>query len=483
MSVRESRPRRSTTHKIAIAVIVALLVWRPGLPAMAAPTGAPTPTLEELVQALRAQQQDLAEQKRKLQEQAKKIAGQEQKLTAQAKLIEEQQRNLKKLSGQMRLASTPANQAAVRPAVYTSQNATPEITPVAPDSGTPPPQPPTTETLPQPPAGGAPPQPKPPTAIETAPAGTQQPETFEKPREQFLLEAGGILLPPGVLQIEPSVQYTHVSANQVSISGFTIFDAIVIGTIDVNKLDSDIIQGEVTARLGLPFRTQVDVAIPGIYRRDTETFGVGTSTATDSTIEGTGIGDITAGIEWQPFLGHGWIPDVVLRVLGVFPTGKSAFDVGTQQINIGGGTMETRLKQSPTGSGFYTVEPGFTALWKFDPVAIFAGGTFKHSFERTFGNAGTIQPGDTYEFVSGMNFAINDQVALNLAFDDQIVTSTTQNGVKVTGSAFNDGRAIIGASVGITPNITLLGSLEIGLTQQSPDFVAELRLPITISLF
>ncbi len=82
-----------------------------------------------------------------------------------------------------------------------------------------------------------------------------------------------------------------------------------------------------------------------------------------------------------------------------------------------------------------------------------------------------------------MNFAITDQIAINAAFDDQIVTSTTQNGDKVAGSSFNDGRVILGGTVGLAPNISLLGQVEIGLTQQSPDFVASVRLPITFSLF
>ncbi len=444
-------------------------------------------TLPELLQAVKAQQKELAEQKRRLEEQAKKIAGQDAKLTKQAQLLEEQQRNLKKLSGQLRTVSSGPSAATVEPVAYTDQAQTDGVgppvapVPVAPDGtpeAVPPPKPPTTES--QPPALGPQAQPQPSTPTETAPG---QPEKFEKPREQLLLEAGGILLPEGVLQIEPSFQFQNISSNQVSISGFTIFDAIVIGTIEVNKLYSNVLTGEVTGRLGLPFNTQLDLVIPGVYRRDTTTFGVGTSTAADTTIEGWGLGDIQAGIEWQPIIGHGWIPDVVLRVVGVFPTGKSAFDINTEQVPIQGGGTRTELQESPTGNGFYVVEPGFTALWRVDPVAVFAGGTFKHAFERNFGNFGTIQPGDSYEFFAGLNFAITDQIAINGAFDDQIVTSTTQNGQKVAGSSFNDGRVILGATIGLTSNISLLGQVEVGLTQQSPDFVAGIRLPITFSLF
>jgi hypothetical protein len=442
-------------------------------------------TVLELLQAVKAQQKELAEQKRRLEEQAKKLAGQDAKLAAQARQLDEQQRNLKKMNVQLRAAASAPSQAIVQPAAYTDQaqsdgGAPVPVAPGGTPEGAPGPKPPTTESQPTAPGSQSPAQPQAPGATEAAPS---QPEKYEKPREQLLLEAGGILLPEGALQIEPSFQFENISSNQVSISGFTIFDAIVIGTIQVNKLYSNLVTGEVTGRLGLPFNTQLDLVVPGIYRRDTTTFGVGTSTAQDETIEGWGLGDIQAGIEWQPIIGHGWIPDTVLRVVGQFPTGKSAFDIDTREIPVQGGGTRRVLEQSPTGSGFYVIEPGFTVLWRFDPIAVFGGGTYKHAFARNFGNFGTIQPGDSFEFFAGMNFAITDQIAINAAFDDQIVTSTTQNGDKVAGSSFNDGRVILGGTVGLTPNISLLGQVEIGLTQQSPDFVASVRLPITFSLF
>ena len=93
------------------------------------------------------------------------------------------------------------------------------------------------------------------------------------------MATGGNSLPTAMRssQVEPSTDYAHLSSDRVAISGFTIFEAIVIGTIRVDKIDRDILTSALTLRYGLLDRLQLETRIPYVYRRDRETLGVGTS--------------------------------------------------------------------------------------------------------------------------------------------------------------------------------------------------------------
>jgi hypothetical protein len=330
--------------------------------------------------------------------------------------------------------------------------------------------------LAQAPAGEEePPAPQPPIPLEP-----ERPRA-EKPLESLLLEAGAVLLRRGTLQVEPSIDYTHFSTDRVAISGFTIFEAIVIGTIRVDKIDRDIVTAALTTRYGLLDRLQLEAKIPFLYRRDRETLGVETPRVDERTIEAVGLGDVEASVLWQALLGRDAVPGVVLKILGRFPTGTDPFEIETEAIGPGG---ERRLKEPPTGSGFYSIVPGFTLVWRTDPIVFFGGANYWFNPERDVGaDFGRIDPGDAVQFFAGLNFAVSERVAVNASFVDQITGSTTQEGRTVRGTSFNDGRVILGASVALSPETTILATVAIGLTEASPDFGFTLSLPITLRLF
>ncbi|MGH7426336.1 MAG: hypothetical protein ACREJP_09235, partial [Candidatus Methylomirabilales bacterium] len=145
-----------------------------------------------------------------------------------------------------------------------------------------------------------PPPPQPPTPLEP-----ERPRS-EKPAEALLLEAGAILLPEGILQVEPSFEYSHWSTNDIAIAGFTVFEAIVIGTIRVDELNRDILTGALTLRYGILDRLQVDVRVPVLYRQDSEVLGVGTIQERERTIDNFNIGDLEASVSYQALNERGW---------------------------------------------------------------------------------------------------------------------------------------------------------------------------------
>ncbi len=80
--------------------------------------------------------------------------------------------------------------------------------------------------------------------------------------EETLIKKGGLLLPKGTWQYEPSLTYAHLSANNISIQGITILPVLVIGSIDSQKVKRDITIANQTLRYGLLDNWQVDVRGP-----------------------------------------------------------------------------------------------------------------------------------------------------------------------------------------------------------------------------
>ena len=441
--------------------------------------------IQEQQRRFEEQERRLAEQERRLQEQSERIAAQERKLNAQERLsqaqgliITEQRDSLDDLwqrfeyvGGWDSLPYDPQDKGTMT--LVQGVSPKPPV-PVAPGESGPQPTPP----QPTPPSGG--PQPKAPDADADAPESPEsaRPES-EKPTDQLLVEAGGVLLPPGVLQIEPAIEYTFSDTDQVGINGFTVFEAIVIGQISVDNIERNIVRSSITGRLGVYDRLQVDAFIPYVYRSDTLTDGVGTADAKDIDTDGHGIGDVQFGVSYQPLIGQGSIPDIIVRTRASFPTGKDAFDIDTR--NIGAGA-QTVLEEAPTGSGFYSLENTATFIWTSDPVVFFAGAGYTINFEAEK-NGQDIDPGDTFQFFGGINVALNERVSLNLSFTDQITDKTTVDGSRQDGTSFNDGRVVLGTSLGVSPDVSVLFAAAAGVTDEAPDFQFSVSVPITVSLF
>ena len=409
----------------------------------------------DVTETFRAQQEQLARQERKLTELSRILAEQQRLLSAQRE-------DTRILQRHFRQGLAPA----VTPALYRGPGQGRRTGPF----------------LSQAPAPRAPvplpPEEPPPAPVE--PGEAERPKA-EKPPELLLLERGAVLLPQGVLQIEPSIDYTHTSSDRVAISGFTIFDAILIGVIRVDDINRDIVTNSISLRYGVTNRIQVGARVPFVWRQDTEVLGVGTSDVKERTIDGFDIGDIEASASWQALLGRGWIPGTILRLRVRAPTGTHPFEI--ERVTIEDNPGRTFLAEAPTGSGFTGIGPGVTFVWRADPAVFFTGASFTFNIERTFDDFGTIDPGDTFEWFGGMNVAMSEQVSLNLSFVSQITGATVQNGIEAPGTTANSSSLVLGTSVGLIPRMSLLVSVAMGLTDQSPDFQFTVSLPMTFDWF
>lgn len=324
----------------------------------------------------------------------------------------------------------------------------------------------------------------PPSATKTSSAAASAPVTddqdrpdSEKPVDVLLLDQGGVLLRRGQWVIEPGVEYSHSGSDRVNISGFSIFDAIVIGTIRVDDIDREVMTAYLGSKTGLGRRVQVETRVPFLGRWDRETLSVGTPDQAERNTRGSGIGDAEMSVAWQPFVTKGG-PDFVLRLRQRFPTGKSPFEIET--VVVDQQTGEERLSETPTGGGFWGTGLSGTFILRSDPLVFFTGGGYTRNFSNSFAGFGKIDPGDTLDTFAGFNLAVNDAVSVNFSVSNQWTQETRVNGVTSPGSSFSDGRFGMGAAVSLSPGRTLLLNSSIGLTDNSPDFTMSASLPFSL---
>lgn len=333
---------------------------------------------------------------------------------------------------------------------------------------------------PQPPPSAAP-APAPVDPIATAPAAESvqsaeaaRPQS-ERAVDQSLVDLGSVLLPAGTLQVDSALQYERVLADRINIAGFSVFDAIVIGTIRVDQIQREISSAAFTARYGLADRLQVDFRVPYVYRRDREVKGFGTGTASERTFDGEGLGDADLTLSWQPISNRGWRPAAILRARARGPSGLSAFDVKREPDKDG----RPQIVEAPRGSGFWGYGGGATLVWQQDPAVFFVNAGYMTNEPRTYGPFGKIDPGDTLDLGAGFNLALNERASFNVSVAGQRTFRTRQNGVGLTGSTATDARLVLGGSFGLTDRVSLVLSAQAGLTPESPDFAISASIPIT----
>ncbi|MDX1579477.1 MAG: hypothetical protein R3266_13405, partial [Gemmatimonadota bacterium] len=234
---------------------------------------------------------------------------------------------------------------------------------------------------------------------------------------QTLISEGGLLLPPGVLEVEPSMDYAFFDTRRINVSGFSILPTLIVGVLETEKVQTNFLDALATLRLGLPWRTQAEVRIPYRYvhqRTSTEVM--------DDTESDVGFGDLELGLSYQPVRERGWVPDVILGVRGRLRTGDDIFD------------ERPGSNPLPLGGGFNSVQGSVTAVKSFDPGVLFAGLRFEHVFDRDVKLFSTdpaeteIDPGYLIGYNLGLALSISPELAFSFRADQRFVTKTYFDG-------------------------------------------------------
>lgn len=323
----------------------------------------------------------------------------------------------------------------------------------------------------------------------------QAPERDQRPPAVApIFNQPGVLTPRGKLVVEPSYQFGYSSAERVALIGYTVIPAILIGLIDARQVKTTTQTGAVALRYGLSNRLEMELRIPYVYgHTDTISREIFTGSATDKvfTSSGHGIGDVEATARYQINDGGADKPYYIGWLRFKSRTGRDPFEVTTDCVNrcVQNATGTGLPLQLPTGSGFYSLQPGVTWLYPSDPVVFFGNLSYLHNFPRhdvsrtvLLGGKeplGTVRVGDIVDVSVGMGLALNDKASISIGYDQSFVGITKQNGQTVSGSAKSVlGTLLLGGSYRFSDKRSMNFTLGVGVTRDTPDATVTVRVPM-----
>jgi hypothetical protein len=287
------------------------------------------------------------------------------------------------------------------------------------------------------------------------------------------------LTPRGKFVFEPSAQYVHSTNNQVALVGYTVLPALTIGLIDIQRIESNLTDLALTGRYGLAPRLELEVRAPYIIENtSTQTRPLATASVTNSFFDssGSGIGDVEVAMRAQLNHFHG---DNVVWIGSLRYKTNTGTDVFQEPVDPTSG-LQTRLA---TGSGFNAIQPGFTFLFPSDPAVFFGGAAYTYSFARDVGfGFGRVDPGGILDLNIGMGLALNDRASFSVGYQHSVVDQTSQP-VPATGRALSrTGTLQLGTlrfwvAYALTERLNLNTTIGVGVTRDSPDLEATIRLP------
>ncbi|MFL1407589.1 transporter [Marinobacter sp. M1N3S26] len=300
----------------------------------------------------------------------------------------------------------------------------------------------------------------------------------------------GIVTSPGRVTLEPSLSYAHSNSTVVAVEGYTVIPALLVGLINISEVQRDILTGAVSMKYGFTSRFEAGVRVPYLIinedLRQREVFE-GTPLDTVRESSGEGLGDVEVSARYQLNDGlDGW-PYIIGSLRVKAPTGEGPYDVPQRIIrDSDGNPIGVELRERPTGSGFWSVEPGFSFIYPTDPAVLFGNLSYVWTMEEDEGlaNGGTVDPGDVIRFGFGMGFAFNERTSFSLGYDHSVIGHADYEVDNSLLDARFDrvhvGSLTFGLSQRLTTDTTLSTTVSVGVTENAPNAEITLRLPINL---
>ncbi|MBX3705716.1 MAG: transporter [Pseudomonadales bacterium] len=279
--------------------------------------------------------------------------------------------------------------------------------------------------------------------------------------QRQLLERGGLLLPPGALDIDLSLRHLNTSSDRIVIDGFTILPILIVGDIVSERVRHAFTEVSATARLGLPWDMQASVRVPAAYQERRIVQAESRETAAYD----FGLGDIELELSRQVLRGKGAWPDLLASLHWKLDTGSNPLDAAPGELTL--------------GSGHQSVGASLTAVTVADPAAFFGGLSYTHNLA-TGSDIGRYRPGDSYGFNLGLALALNLGSSLSFAYDHRFTEAARLDGATIQGSRATTGILSIGASYSSLRARTFDFSIGVGVTEDAPDLLITTSLPLRV---
>jgi flagellar motor protein MotB len=283
-------------------------------------------------------------------------------------------------------------------------------------------------------------------------------EEEKSEKEKEILSSAGrqyTLLKRNTLGLEYDFNYTYYSFDVINES--TTVEQRANHTLTNSLFTEYALLDNVTLNLNVPF----------VYKYD--------KTGTDKAMEVTDLGDVTAGLQYQPIRSGGSFPALILIGRYTFPMGRSPYDINPDH-------------ELATGQGYASADGALSLSKTIDPIIAFGTFNYTYNFEaedlsqvRSGGRILTkVKPGQEFGLSVGIGFAMSYKVSLNMAY--QYVyrleneyfwqdSESTLSGTSVS-SVLS-----LGTGWRLSPKFSMYFKVGIGLTDDDPDFIFSMRLP------
>ena len=300
------------------------------------------------------------------------------------------------------------------------------------------------EDPPKPPAAVAKPPPPPPSESEEA--GRE--DEGARALERTLVREGGLVLPRGVIEFEPRLQYTYRGSEGLQL-------VVINGVAQVAQQDvrRDEVEGSIGIRLGLRSSLQVEARLPYVWIDEKRATG-------------------GALIESERVSGWG---DVELGVSKQLSTQRRGGLLGSLMWKSAGGRHE--LGRLSPGGGFPQLQAALVAVTREDPLVFFVSPSYTWVFARER-NGVDVNPGNVIGVKAGTLLAASPETSLRGSLELSRSARTQVSGAKVPGTDTTVGILELGFGKVLTRRTLLDVQLGIGLTTDAPDFRLRLAVPI-----
>lgn len=124
--------------------------------------------------------------------------------------------------------------------------------------------------------------------------------------------------------------------------------------------------------------------------------------------ETNGLGDTRFGLKYSLLPQTETMPNIVVDVSASAPTGQSPYIKPPPEANLNNLQVDNRDPLAiQLGLGHWSVSGGVTAIKSFDPLILFAGGSYTYYFPKKYYGI-EVKPGALYSLQAGLGFAVND---------------------------------------------------------------------------
>lgn len=286
-----------------------------------------------------------------------------------------------------------------------------------------------------------------------------------------LRQAQAVLIGAGRLEVEPGLAFSYTDRNRLDVRGLDVVHNVFIGNITVRNVLRSSFSPFMSFRYGLTDRVQLSMNVPYVYSNDRVVIPPGVQQSggnlaedVETTSSANDIGDITLGASYHALLERPWVPDVILSSTLKTDSGASPFEV----------TGNT----SASGTGFWGLTVGATAVKVSDPAVLFANADyFFHFAENNVSVYDSVDPPDSYGMGLGFSYSLNPFLRFTSRVSGRRIEKTKLNGQEIDGSDQVTGSFSMGVSYGLGYGRAFDLTAGIGLTDDSPDFVLSLSMP------